>query len=75
MSKNSFFESRIKTPYQQFLIFLSFMNAFSKAAVCKCSSKYVLLKLGTLTMFRIKKRVKHRCFPVNIAKFLRTGFL
>ena len=23
----------------------------------------------------IKKRLQHRCFPVNIAKFLRTTFL
>ena len=22
----------------------------------------------------IKKRIEHRCFPVNIAKFLRIGF-
>ena len=22
----------------------------------------------------IKRRLKHRCFPVNIAKFLRTAF-
>ena len=23
----------------------------------------------------IKKKLQHRCFPVNIAKFFRTGFL
>ena len=35
----------------------------SKAAIRRCSSKQVLLKIS------------HRCFPVNIAKFLRASFL
>ena len=25
--------------------------------------------------FQLKKRLQHSCFPVNIAKFLRTAFL
>ena len=35
-----------------------------------------LIKLQTfrLQCFNIKKRFHHRCFPVNIAKFVRTAF-
>ena len=31
--------------------------------------------LKTLTCNVIKKRPQHRCFPVNIGKFLKTAFL
>ena len=34
-------------------------------------NKVAALRLGTL----LKKRLWHRCFPVNFAKFLRTPFL
>ena len=34
------------------------------------SNKVSGLKTGNF----IKKRLQHRCFPVNIAKFLRTAF-
>ena len=34
-----FFWCRVKIPYEQFLIFLSFMIKFSEAAICSCSSK------------------------------------
>ena len=30
---------------------------------------------GLKTWISIKKRLQHRCFPVNIAKFLRTSIL
>ena len=33
-------------PYQQFLIFLIFMNTFSDVAVCRCFSKLMLLKIS-----------------------------
>ena len=33
-------------PYQQFLIFLGFLNTFSEAAVQKFPSKWVLLKIS-----------------------------
>ena len=34
------------------------------------SNKVATLKAGNF----IKKRLQHRCFPLNIAKFLRTAF-
>ena len=37
--------TKVKISYQQLLVFLHFMNAFSEAAVRRCSSKYVLLKI------------------------------
>ena len=33
MQKNPVFVCKVKIPYEQFLIFLSFMNTFSEAAV------------------------------------------
>ena len=41
----------------------SLRKVTSEAAVHRRLSKYVFLKIA------------HRCFPVNIAKFLRTVFL
>ena len=39
-------------------------------------SRLFLIKLGAWRpAFLLKKRFQHRCFPVNIAKFLRTAFL
>ena len=38
----------------------------------------MFLKIGALKIFAIfwiKKILQHRCFPVNIAKVLRTAFL
>ena len=37
----------------------------------RCSVRKVCLRPATL----LKKRLWHRCFPVNFAKFLRTPFL
>ena len=55
-----------------------------EAVVRRCSSKQLLLilrhihrKTPVLNIFLInfiKKRLQRRCFPVNIAKFLRTAF-
>ena len=60
----------------------------SETAVCSCSLKYMFLiirniyrKTSVLESLLqrdanfIKKRFQYRCFPVNIAKFLRTAFL
>ena len=55
---------------------------------CRCSSKYVFLKISQysqentcvgVSLFRhkacifIKKRLQHRCFCINFAKFLRAA--
>ena len=31
--------TKVKNSYEQFFVFLSFMNTFSEAVVCRCSSK------------------------------------
>ena len=47
-----------------------------KTGVLKKFSSLFLIKLGPWRLaFLLKKRFQHRCFPVNIAKFLRTAFL
>ena len=63
-----------------------------EAAVCRCSSKQVFLKIFAIFVAKhlqslfnkvagltacnfIKKRLKHRYFPVNIAKLSITAFL
>ena len=49
---------------------------FFKIGVLKNFSSPFLIKLGPWRLaFLLKKRFQHRCFPVNIAKFLRTAFL
>ena len=52
----------------------------TEAAIRICSLKWVLLEFlfnevaGLKTCSFIKKRLQHRCFPVNIAKCLKTVF-
>ena len=38
-------------------------------------SQYSQENASAIVSFSIKKRLQHRCFPVNFAKFLRTSFL
>ena len=46
-------------------------SMFAKKHLC---SSLFLIKLGPWRpAFLLKKRFQHRCFPVNIAKFLRTA--
>ena len=49
-------------------------------AICteaKAVVRKLLFKISVLKNFAIfsEKRLQHRCFPVNIAKLLRTAFL
>ena len=70
MLKNPIFYI-VKIPYQQLLIFLSFMNIFRNSRL------QMFFNLGAIenyTIFLIKKRLQHRCFPVNIAKIFRRAF-
>ena len=63
---------RVKIPYPKFLTFLSFMNIF------RSSHLQMFFKIGALKKFAVfltKESLQHRCFPANIAKFWRTGFL
>ena len=61
-------------------------NIFTEAAVQMCSLRKVLLEIREIhrkarvpgSFFAatlLKRRLWHRCFPVNFAKFLRTPFL
>ena len=48
----------------------------SEAAFRICSTKVIVgakVKIGVACNF-IKKRHQHRCFPLNVVKFLRTNF-
>ena len=68
---------------------------YAEAAVCRCSSEQVLLKISQYSqkipvlefLFSkvaglynfvnsnfMKKRLQYRCFPINIAKFVRIVF-
>ena len=41
-----------------------------------CESLFLINKVACLSLqFYLKKRLWHRCFPVNCANFLRTPFL
>ena len=63
-----------------FLILNSFYNKVPinpfqprEAVVQRCSAKKVFSGLRPATL--LKKRLWHRCFPANFAKFLRSLFL
>ena len=53
---------------------------FTEKVICRCFSKQVFLKskIGVFKGLKacnfIKKRLLHRCFPVNIEKLLRIAF-
>ena len=53
-------------------IFRSFLTYNKEAVVRSCSVREVFLKIPQKTLF--KKRLRHRCFPVNFAKFPSTPF-
>ena len=40
-----------------------------------CARVSFLIKLHAAPTTSLKKRLSHRCFPVNFVKFLRTPFL
>ena len=40
----------------------------------RCSSKFRNKKTVLESVLKLKKRFQHRCFPVNILKFLRAAF-
>ena len=47
-----------------------------EAVIRSCSSKIgVFFKFHLKACNFIKKRLQHKCFPVNIANFLKTAFL
>ena len=51
-------------------------NLAKKSQENICGRVSFLIKLQTLDLqFNLKKRLWHRCFSVNFAKFLRTPFL
>ena len=41
----------------------------------QCQSLFLNKVAGLMSATLLKKRLWHRCFPVNFAKFLRTAFL
>ena len=60
---------------------------FTEAVICRCFSKQVFLNICNIyrktpvlqSLFKgcifIKKRLQDKCFPMSIAKFLKTAFL
>ena len=78
--------AQVQTPKNTIIIFswnFGFVPAIQTFFLCfrsnhqKYSVKKLFLKISQYTVkFQlcnvIKKRIQHRCFPVNIAKFLRT---
>ena len=65
-----FFLCGVKILYQQFLTFLSFMNPFRSS---RSQMFFKISALKNFAIFRTKKSLQHWCFPVNIAKFLKTA--
>ena len=57
------------------LIFLKYPQNFRKTHWKIPMLKPLLIKVGLKTCNFIKKRIQHRCFPVNDTTFSRTPFL
>ena len=51
------------------------LRNFAKFTGNTCARASFLIKLQTWPATLLKKRLWHRCFPVDFAKFLRTSFL
>ena len=77
MLKNPIFHVELKSLINNFkcfsisIIVTGFMN------ISRSSRSQVFFKIGALknfAIFWIKKRLQHRCFPVNIGQFLRQRF-
>ena len=66
------FLCRVKILYQQTLTFRSFMNIFRSS---RLQMFFEIAALKNIVIFWIKKSLQHSCFPMNIAKSLRTAFL
>ena len=68
-------------PCNQFTVSFYYYVENSEAVVQRCSVKKVFLEISqnsqenTCACTLLKKRLWHRCFPVNFAKFLRTPFI
>ena len=71
MLKDLDFLCGVKIPCQQFLVFLGFMNIFWSS---RSWMFFIIGALKNFALFWIKKTLQHRCFPVSIVKFLRTGY-
>ena len=52
------------------------LDVLSRSSHRRCSVKKGVLKnFAIFTGKHLRKRLQHRCFPVNIAKYLRTPIL
>ena len=66
-----FYSIELKSLINNFQL-LSFMNIFRSS---RLQMFFKISALKNFAIFWIKKSLQHRCFPVNIAKFLKTAFL
>ena len=67
----------LSQPYSDNIVRSSRLQMFFKISVLKKTSvaEFLFNKVTALKARNfIKKKLQHRCFPVNIAKFLRTTF-
>ena len=59
---------KIEAVIQRCSLIRVFLKILQKSHENSCARVSFLMKL------QLEKRIRHRCFPVNIAKFLRTPF-
>ena len=81
ISKNNFFTEHLRTTASMYVEGQRYVF-ISEAVVRRCSVKKCVLKKFPIFTGKhlkacnlIKRRIQHKCFPVNIAKFLRTPTL
>ena len=63
-----------RSSHQRWSIKKGVLKNFAKFTGKTCATVSFLIKLQALSLQLFKKRLWHRCFPVNIAKFSRAPF-
>ena len=68
-------KSSFRSSHQRCSVKKSVLRNFEKSTGKHLCQSLFLVKLQARSATLLKKRLWHRCFPVNFAKFLRTPFL
>ena len=64
-----------RSSHQRCSVKKMFLEISQNSQESTCSMVFVLIKLQVWSATLLRKRLWHRCFPVNFAKFLRAPLL
>ena len=70
----NYFCKKLKSSHRRCSVRKGVLRNFSKFTGKHLCQSLFLIKIGLRPATLLKKRLWHRCFPVNFVKFLRTPF-